>query len=136
MSDSQRKAEDEGIPPSDENAPERPSDDDQEVVLPADRPLASRDRVTAGEQRERETLRTRVAREQPDDAPQREDEQPGRFYEETVDGQDVTREVEATETDDRAGLSAEEAAVNYRDETQVDEPSTDQAAGRGADRGA
>lgn len=131
-----RLAEDEGIPASDESAPDRPSDDDQEMILPADRPLASHDRVTAGEQRERETLRTRIAREQPDDAPEREDEGPGRFFEETIDGKDVTREVEATETDDRAGMSAEEAAVNYTEDPQPDEPSTDQASGRGADRGA
>src|SRR5687768_16179655 len=128
----QRVPEDEGVPPFDENAPERPSDD-EEPILPIDRPLASHDRVTASEQRQRETLRTRIAREIPDDAPQREDNVPGRFYEETVDGDDVTREVEATETDDRSGLSAEEAAVTYREGQQPDEPSTDQTDERGAD---
>ena len=116
MSESQRSAEDEGIPPSDENARERPSDDDQEIFLPGDRPVASLDRVTASEQRERETLRTRIAREQPEEAPHREDDTAGRFYEETEDGEDVTREVEATETDDRDALSPEEAAMHYREE--------------------
>ncbi len=136
-----RTPEDEGIPALDETPPGvRPSDDDQEIILPADRPLAAHDRLTAAEQRERESVRTRLAREEPDATPETDEERQtaGRFYEETADGVDITREVEATETADRGGLSAEEAAVRVHepDEVMPDEPSTDQVLGRGAaDRG-
>ena len=106
MSEPQRKRE---TTPEDEGIPDH---DDEEMPLPGDRPLASQDRVTAREQQERETVRQRVARERPEDASDADERKtPGRFYEETVDGDDVTREVEATETEDREGLSAEEEAV-------------------------
>ena len=115
MSEPQRKRE---TTPEDEGIPDH---DDEEMPLPGDRPLASQDRVTAREQQERETVRQRVARERPEDASDAQDgaerprpndrRTPGRFYEETVDGDDVTREVEATETEDREALSAEEEAV-------------------------
>ncbi len=94
-----RLPEDEGIPALDETPPGlRPSDDDQEMILPADRPLAAHDRLTASEQRERESLRTRLAREEPDVTPENDEERTtaGRFFEETEGGTDITREVEAT----------------------------------------
>lgn len=109
----ERRADDEGIPPFDEDAPERPSDD-EEMALPGERPSMAEDRVTASEQRKRESLRTRVAREQPEpDASNSNTSDPisGRLVEETVNGKDETGELAANESDDRSGLSAEESAV-------------------------
>lgn len=108
-----RSPEDEGIPDFDEDLRrKRLTELDEELPLPGDRPLGANDLVTPAEQRDGETVRTRVAREIPDDVPDRTDDQPGRMVEETEDGKDVTRELVADETDDRAGLTAEEAAVH------------------------
>lgn len=88
-------------------------------------------------------MRTRLARERPE--PDADDvdtsgerRTAGRLVEPTEDGSDVTRELQADETEDDAGLSAEEVAVTVSepDERMPDEPSTDEASGRGADRGA
>lgn len=139
MAQRKRQADDEGIPAFDEETPDRPSDDDQETVLPGEEPLEARDRVTPLEQRNRETLKTRVAREVPDEVPDDVRPIPGRLVEEkTIDGLDVTGQLEAEETRDLTARTAEEEAIGYRDdeERQVDEPSTDEEAGRGADRGA
>jgi hypothetical protein len=123
--------EDEGIPPSDDPVPNRPSDDDeQQPPLPGDRPYGAEDRVTIGEQRRGESLRTRVAREIPDVSEQTSDrsENPppvGRLHEPTEDGADVVAELVAEETGDDVGLTAEEAAMSARepDESTPDEPS-------------
>lgn len=130
-----RHAEDEGIPQFDEEVPERPSDDDQEIPFPSDRPRIADDRLTPAEQREREPIADRIDREEPDvDEQEEQRSTPGRLVEETPDGRDVTRELEADETGDQAGLAAEEAAVTLRDadEQMPDDPSTDQVTGEGA----
>lgn len=138
-----KRPEDEGIPPSNDPTPERPSDDDElQPPVPGDRPYGANDLVTASEQRRGESIRTRAAREMPDVGPDDEvsDEgRPvGRLYEPTEGGRDVVGELVAEETEDEAGLAAEEAAVSVHeaDERMPDEPSTDEAEGRGADRGA
>ena len=128
----EKHPEDEGIPPSDEGVPERPSDDNEhQPVLPADRPLEAHDAVTASEQRRGDSLNTRLAREEPESSgtkgePRRD--QAGRLIETTEDGRDVTKELVAEEVDDDAGLSAEEAAVSIRDDDQLDEDSSQRSA--------
>lgn len=140
MTDDRRAAEDEGIPPFDEDAPNRPSDDDHQIPLPGDHPAAADDRVTAAEQREREPIADRLLREVPEPSVDEDRRRTaGRLVEETPEGVDVVRELEADEyAEDDAGLVAEEAAVTIReaDEQMPDDPSTDQVTGEGADRGA
>src|SRR4051812_49270290 len=107
----ERKAEDEGIPDLDPDYEEKRkgSDLDEGIALPGDRPLESFDKVTAREQRQRDSVNTRHAREEPDVFErERRRETVGRLVEETEDGRDVTKELEADESDDRAGLSPEE----------------------------
>lgn len=136
--------EDEGIPPSNDPSPDRPSDDDElQPPLPGDRPYGANDLVTALEQRRGETFRTRAARERPDatlddEASEEAAEPIGRIHEPTEGGRDVVGELVAEETEDDAGLAAEEAAISVHeaDERMPDEPSTDEAEGKGPDRGA
>ncbi len=118
MSEHAKQPEDEGLPDFDEDLESRRRipDYDEGLPLPGDRPLESLDLVTASEQRRGESLRTRLAREVPDDARPRR-ERIGRLYEETGDdGPDVSEELVADETDDTSGLSPEEAALHIVEE--------------------
>jgi uncharacterized protein DUF5709 len=92
----------------------RRSTEDDEVPVAGDRPLGAFDRVTAREQREGESLNTRVAREIPDEVPEDPDgaDRIGRIYEELEDFVDVTKELVADESDDVNGLTPEEAAMH------------------------
>jgi hypothetical protein len=113
-----KRPEDEGQPDFDEDLESRRKvpDYDEGVALPGDRPLEANDLVTAAEQRRGEPVRTRLARELPEDAPARA-ERLGKIYEETdEDGNDVNRELVADETDETSGLSPEEAAMHVVEE--------------------
>jgi hypothetical protein len=87
----------------------------EEELMDPDRPLESTDQVTVREQLEGESLDTRLAREERDVRPGRRDDV-GRLVEETEHGRDVTKELEADESDDVDGLSAEEAAMRHEGE--------------------
>lgn len=115
-----KRPEDEGIPDFDDDLESRRkiADYDEGIALPGDRPLESRDRVTAQEQREGEPLRTRLAREVPDE-PQPRPDRLGRIYEKTdEEGDDVYAELVADETDETSGLSPEESAMHILDEDE------------------
>ena len=95
------------------------------VVTPRDEPVAADDYgTTVAEQRERESLDERLAREEPDVSPDdaaildERDAVPGRLLAEEdveVGVLDTVAEETALETDDRAGLSAEEAAMHIEE---------------------
>lgn len=109
--------EDEGIPDFDEDLRKRRIiDHDEDLPVPGDRPLAAFDRVTPADQREDESINTRLAREVPDVLPETH-EHPGRIVEPTdEDGNDVIKELVADETDDTAALAPEEAALHLVEE--------------------
>jgi hypothetical protein len=112
--------EDEGIPDFDEDLRKRKLiEQDEDMPLPSDRPLAAFDRVTPTEQRRGESVNTRVAREVPDQLPESH-EHPGRIIEPAGDGDgaDIYRELIADETDDGAALSPEEAAMHIVEEDE------------------
>lgn len=98
-----------------EDEPNFDDDSMEEELMDPERPLESNDQVTVREQLEGESLNTRFAREERDVQPERRDEV-GRLVEETVRGRDVTKELEADESDDVDDLSAEEAAMHHEDE--------------------
>jgi hypothetical protein len=113
-----KRPEDEGQPDFDEDLESRRKipDYDEGVALPGDRPREANDLVTAQEQRRGESLRTRLAREVPDEPAARR-ERVGKLYEETdSDGTDDVKELVADETDDTSGLAPEEAAMHVVDE--------------------
>ena len=118
MTENARTPEDEGQPDFDEDLESRRKlrNYDEGESLPGDRPLESRDLVTAEEQRRGETLGTRLAREAPDE-PRPPRNRVGKLYEELdEDGTDVNKELVADETDDTSGMSPEEAAMHVVDE--------------------
>ncbi len=122
MAEPRRRAskspEDEGIPDFDEDIRKRKLiEQDDDMPVPGDRPMAAFDRVTPGDQREGETVTTRVAREVPDEAPESH-EHPGRLVDVSgdEDGNDVVRELVADEADDDAALAPEEAAMHIVEE--------------------
>jgi hypothetical protein len=98
-----------------EDEPNFDDDSMEEDLMDPDRPLESNDQVTVREQLEGESLDTRLAREQREERGGRR-EDVGRLVEETDHGRDVTKELEADETDDIDNLSAEEAAMHREDE--------------------
>jgi hypothetical protein len=98
-----------------EDEPDFDDDDIETELMDPDRPLGSNDQVTVREQLEGDSMNTRVAREVPDEQPEPTDTV-GRLVEETVDGRDVTKELEADESDDRDALSPEEAAMRHERE--------------------
>jgi hypothetical protein len=101
--------------PEDEGIPDH---EDEELPLPGDRPKGANDRVTVREQMERESIPTRVAREIPEDARPAQPPEVGRLVDEpTEDGDDVTDQMVAEESDDVDALSPEEAAMHVEDET-------------------
>lgn len=107
-----KRPEDEGQPDFDEDLESKRKipDYDEGQPLPGERPLESLDLVTAEEHRRGESIETRIAHELPDEPrPERERH---RIFEETEDGEDVTRELVADEADDTSGLSPEEAALH------------------------
>ena len=110
--------EDEGIPDFDEDLRKRKLiEQDEDMPIPGDRPLAAFDRVTPSDQRQDETVKTRIAREVPDESPESH-EHPGRLVDvaSDEDGNDIVRELVADEADDDAALAPEEAAMHIVEE--------------------
>jgi hypothetical protein len=118
----ERTPEDEGIPDFDEDLRRRRLvNADEGMAVPGERPAAARDRVTPAEQRERESMGTRAAREIPDEEPDGTEPRVGRIYDELSGWIDTTKELVADETDDVAGMTAEEAAMRALEEQEEDE---------------
>ncbi len=113
--------EDEGIPDVDEDLRKRRLiEQDEDMPVPGDRPLAAFDRVTPGDQRDDETVNTRVAREVPDEIDESHDH-PGRLVDPPgEDGDDIVRELVAEETGDDGARSPEEAAMHIVEEDEPD----------------
>ena len=116
MSQPAKRPEDEGQPDFDEDLESKRKipNYDEGLPLPGERPLESLDLVTAEEQRRGQSIETRLARELPDEPrPARERH---RIFEETEDGEDVTKELVADEADETSALSPEEAALHVVEE--------------------
>src|SRR5688500_18367026 len=96
-----------------------PNENEDELVSLGDEPMgATEDGVTAEEERTPESMEDRMRREEPDVVVGiGEDEALGRLVEEDqgVAGLDKQRDPIATDVDDAAGLSAEEAAIHPTD---------------------
>ena len=101
-----------------EDEPDFDDDKIEREVMDPDRPLESEDSVTVREQLLGDTINTRHAREEPEEPIDVGDDRVGHLVEETDRGRDVTKELEADETDDDEDLSPEERAMHHTEEAR------------------